>query len=95
MPLSIQIFDVVGLCIYALMLILFGILAAIQNSLNCELHREKDARQEVEDRLHEASEREDKDKQQISNLEAQLKNLASAKVRFLCFDSAMKFRAEM
>lgn len=52
---------------------------AIQNSLNCELHREKDARQEVEDRLHEASEREEKDKQQISDLEAQVKNLASAK----------------
>lgn len=67
------------------MLILVGIFAAIQNSLNCELNREKDLRQEVEDRLHEAGEREEKDKQQISDLEAQLKNLGSAKVSFFMF----------
>lgn len=53
---------------------------AIQNSLNCELNREKDLRLEAEEKERVSQESEEKAKQLVTDLQTQLKDLKSTKV---------------
>lgn len=56
------------------------VLPAIQNSLNCELNREKDLRQEAEGKERAAQESDEKGKQLVADLQTKLKDIRSAKV---------------